>query len=209
MSEILIGRASECAFSPETLNRMYRFRYEVFKERLGWEVEARDGEERDHFDELDPVYIMSRDVDGQIVACWRALPTTGPYMLTDTFPQLLAGEDAPHRPDVWELSRFAVQPPRGHDQKAQATSSALTLQMLRAGYLFGADNGISDYVTVASVAMERLLRQIGLPMTRFGDGKARRLGRVLSVAVHIPIGEALRAALFDSKEVDEAVRRVA
>lgn len=209
MSEILIGRASDCAFSPQTLSRMFRFRYEVFKERLGWDVEARDGEERDHFDDLDPVYIMSRDAGGEIVACWRALPTTGPYMLTDTFPELLAGEAAPRREDVWELSRFAVQPPRGHDQKAQATSSALTLQMLRAGYLFGADNGISDYVTVASVAMERLLRQIGLPMTRFGDGKARRLGRVLSVAVHIPIDESLRAALFDNKAVDEAVRRVA
>lgn len=209
MTEILIGRASDSGLGPETLSRMYRFRYEVFKEKLGWEVEANDGEERDHFDDLDPVYIMSREADGRIAACWRALPTTGPYMLTDTFPELLAGESAPHRADVWELSRFAVQPPRGHDQKAQATSSALTLQMLRAGYLFGVDNGISDYVTVASVAMERLLRQIGLPMTRFGDGKARRLGRVLSVAVHIPIGESLRAALFDNKDVEEAVRRVA
>lgn len=209
MNEILIGRASECAFSPETLGRMFRFRYEVFKERLGWEVQGRDGEERDHFDDLDPVYIMARAADGRIAACWRALPSTGPYMLTDTFPELTAGEAAPRRADVWELSRFAVQPPSGHDQKAQATSSALTLQMLRAGYLFGVDNGISEYVTVASVAMERLLRQIGLPMTRFGDRKARRVGRVLSVAVHIPIGEELRAALFDSKRAVEAARQVA
>jgi acyl homoserine lactone synthase len=130
-------------------------------------------------------------------------------MLTDTFPQLMAGEPAPRRSDVWELSRFAVQPPRDHDQHAQATSSALTLQMLRAGYLFGVDNGISEYVTVASVAMERLLRHIGLPMQRFGDGKPRRLGRVSSVAVHIPIGEELRAALFDSKAAIEAARQVA
>lgn len=209
MSEILIGKVSECAFSPETLNRMFRFRYEVFKERLGWEVEGRDGQERDKFDDLDPVYIMARSTAGKIVACWRALPSTGPYMLTDTFPELMAGEAAPRRPDIWELSRFAVQPPRGHDQRAQATSSALTLEMLRAGYLFGVDNGISEYVTVASVAMERLLRHIGLPMQRFGDRRARRLGRVSSVAVHIPIGEALRAALFDSKVAIEATRRVA
>lgn len=209
MAEILIGRASECAFSPGTLRRMYRFRYEVFRERLGWEVEGRDGEERDEFDELDPVYIMARESDGTIGACWRALPTTGPYMLTDTFPELMAGESPPRQADVWELSRFAVQPPGGHDQRAQATSSALTLQMLRAGYLFGVDKDIREFVTVASVAMERLLRQIGLPMTRFGDRKARRVGRVLSVAVHIPIGEALRAALFDNKAADAAARRVA
>jgi len=209
MSDILIGRVSECTFSPETLSRMFRFRYEIFRERLGWEVVGVDGEERDAFDDLDPVYIVARTSSGDIVACWRALPTTGPYMLTDTFPVLTAGEKPPRSDDVWELSRFAVQPPKDSDQRVQATSSALTLQMLRAGYLFGVENGIREYVTVASVAMERLLKHIGLPMTRFGDGKARRLGRVSSVAVHIPIGEDLRAALFDSKLAVEAAKQVA
>ena len=50
--------------------------------------------------------------EDEVLGCWRLLPTTGPNMLKDTFPQLLHGHPAPHQTDVWELSRFAVTVPK-------------------------------------------------------------------------------------------------
>ncbi len=43
-----------------------------------------------------------------MLGSWRLLPTTGPYMLRDVFPQLLHGVAAPAAADTWEISRFAV-----------------------------------------------------------------------------------------------------
>ena len=48
----------------------------------------------------------------EIIGGWRLRPTTLPYMMKDVFPQLLGGTPAPVRPDIWEISRFAVDEER-------------------------------------------------------------------------------------------------
>lgn len=203
-NEILVGRPSDCVFSPQTLDRLYRFRYSVFAERLGWDVQAQNGQERDNFDRLNPYYVVSRNRRGGVDGCWRILPTTGPYMLRDTFPELLDGMPAPRAPDVWELSRFAV---RASDPNArvQASFSALTFQLMQAVCDFAQERSVCEYVTVTSVAMERLMRQAGLPLERMGDGKAKRMGRVLTVACRIPVNQELFDAVYGA--TDEARKR--
>lgn len=186
MNNIVMGRSSEGVFSSATLNKLFRFRHEVFFQRLGWEVQTQADMERDHYDDLDPVYIVARSPRGEVDGCWRILPTTGPYMLRDTFPELLRGEAAPSQEDVWELSRFAVRPDDPAD-RAQADFSARTMELIRIAYVFAHRNGVREYVTVMSAAMERLLQRIGIPTVRLGDGKAVRIGRVLSVACRISL----------------------
>src|SRR5687768_18329785 len=66
---------------------MYRLRHEVFHDRLGWEVTTDNGMEHDEFDHADPVYVLAKGDEGEVLGCWRLLPTTGPNMLKDTFPQ--------------------------------------------------------------------------------------------------------------------------
>jgi len=190
MQEIHLGRASDGAFPPALLDDLYRFRHQVFRERLGWEVASRRGRERDGFDDLDPVHIAVRD-RGRVIGCWRLLPTTGPYMLRDTFPQLLRGEPPPAASDVWELSRFAVEAPDG----AQANCSAATFEMIRACHAFAVRNGIREFVTVTSVAVERMMRSAGIVLERFGDRRAERVGRVLTVACRVPVDDALARQL--------------
>ncbi len=119
--------------------------------------------ERDFYDELDPTYMVAYEQDSEVAGCWRLLPTTGPYMLKDTFPQLLRGESAPQDPAVWELSRFAVQP-RDESSKAQASLNGVTFSMLRAAYDFAVHHRIRSYVTVTSVALERLMVRAGIPI---------------------------------------------
>ncbi len=46
---------------PRDMDAMFRNRAEIFGKRLGWEVEVRDGYERDRFDDLNPLYLVSVD----------------------------------------------------------------------------------------------------------------------------------------------------
>ena len=192
MGEILVARKSEKSLDQNAVIGMYKLRHEVFHDRLGWEVSSDNGMEHDVFDEVDPVYVLVRGDRQQIIGCWRLLPTTGPYMLKDVFPQLLHGQPAPERPDVWELSRFAVA-----ESESAPTSFGLSetpLRMIRAAVQFAQLNGISRYVSVTSVAIERMFRKLGVSVTRLGE--PIRIGRVLTVACTLEIDAPTEFALF-------------
>jgi acyl homoserine lactone synthase len=195
MSNILLARADDPALDSSTLEGIYRLRHHVFRERLGWEVESREGLEIDRFDAMKPVYALSRGAGRDVDGCWRLLPTTGPYMLKDVFPQLLRGEQPPEAANVWELSRFAVLT-RAQGELAQGHIGPVVFGMMRRVFDFAVNSGIDRYVTVTSVAIERLFRHAGVPMRRFGDGQAQRIGKVLSVACWIDIDEATYRAVY-------------
>jgi len=192
MSSVILARSENPA-----IHDVYRFRHQVFHDRLGWEVGSDQGLEHDRFDKLNPVHMFSRNRHRQVEACWRLLPTTGPYMLRDIFPQLLREESAPSDPHIWEISRFAVVPAAGRTPgRDQANICDLTFDLLRAGVDFADRNGIRQYVFVTSVAVERLLKSTGLSIYRFGDGRSQKVGKVLSVACWIDINDATRQAVY-------------
>src|SRR6266542_4457256 len=88
----------------DDLAEMHRLRYRIFKERLGWDVQASGDMEVDEFDACQPVYLLQRNDDGRVQGCVRLLPTTGPTMLRDTFPALLDGQAAPASQVIWEAA---------------------------------------------------------------------------------------------------------
>ncbi|MCO6440996.1 MAG: hypothetical protein J5I81_07920 [Nitrococcus mobilis] len=193
MQGIFVGRASERIFSHESLRQLYRFRHQIFKERLGWQIPTRGALEWDIYDEFDPVY-GAYYRQGAIIGAFRLLPTTGPYMLRGVFAELLRGEAPPCAVDVWELSRFAVKP-ACCDSRVQLTCSEDMFEVLRACYDFSCSNGIRELVMVISVAVERMLRGVRIPLERLGDGRPTRLGKVLSVACRVAITAELHEVL--------------
>ncbi len=61
------------------MDEMFRLRARVFHDRLGWDVQVKDGRERDRYDEESPVYIIYADEKGrEVKGSMRLLPTTGP-----------------------------------------------------------------------------------------------------------------------------------
>ena len=187
--------------SPYILESMYRLRKQVFEDRLGWDVRTENGLEIDYFDALNPIYLMHTDSNMEVDGCCRILPTQGPYMLRDIFPQLLRGEALPDDPNILEISRFAVST-QNSQQRNSSSVNAVTMDILRQIYDYATANNIDRYVAVTSAAMERVLRIAGIPTRRFGDGKLTRIGKVMSVCVWVDINEQYKQAVYKQFELE-------
>lgn len=183
----------------ESRRQMHMLRTEVFAKRLGWDVHVTpDGLEIDEFDALPSAhYIIAKGPEGSVDACWRLLPTLGPNMLRDVFPQLLHGLPVPAAADVWELSRFALATDRlAGDESAgnhQIGFGELSVALMAESTRFAQANGIARYVTVTTAAIERMLKKQGVNVHRIGPPV--RIGAVLTVACFIEIDEITLRAL--------------
>ncbi len=193
MEQIVLAQHRDGSLNHQTTTAMYRLRHDVFHDRLGWDVVSDNGLEHDEFDELDPVYVLAKR-DLEVRGCSRLLPTTGPYMLKDVFPQLLHGKTAPQRHDVWELSRFAAAVSKS--ENVGFGFGDIPVQMMQILYRFAQKNGIKRYVTVTTVAVERLIQKLGINVIRLGA--PIKIGRVLTVACTLEIDEITEFALFDA-----------
>jgi acyl homoserine lactone synthase len=170
--------------SSHDLDGMHRLRYEVFSQKLGWEVNVKNGMERDEFDDVPEVaYMVAKSGLGTIDACWRLLPSLGPNMLRDIFPELMHGKPAPAGQDCWELSRFAVATDRAGTSNATIgpVSKGLMLEAIR----FAHANGIVGYATVTTPVMERMLKHAGIHINRLGS--PLRIGVTAAVACMIEV----------------------
>lgn len=175
-------------FKSRDLWEMHKLRAKVFKDRLGWEVPVLSGMEIDGYDALDPYYMMIREPGaGNLRGCWRLLPTEGPYMLKDSFAELLHGEEAPHDERIWELSRFAIET----DPNSRFGFSEITMESFGEMIYYGRRNGIERFVTVTTTAFERLLRRAGVVTTRLGEPV--QIGIEKAVALYVEVEDTYHA----------------
>lgn len=191
MITVVSGTLHEGQFVRQFAGQMFELRYKVFHKRLGWKVFVNHGHEIDEFDDNESVYLLTTE-GSAVVGGWRLRPTVRPYMLKNVFPELLYGREAPEDRTIWEISRFAVhgvQSPRPNYGFGRA-SRALLLETVR----FAAHRGVSQYLMVVSVAVERLLRSFGLRLHRFGP--PMRVGHVMSVAVWLDVDLHTRSLLL-------------
>jgi acyl homoserine lactone synthase len=173
--------AARREFKSKDLWEMHTLRAKVFSGRLGWEVPVMSGMEIDGYDALDPAYMVMREPTGALLGCWRLLPTEGPYMLKDSFAQLLEGRAAPSNARIWELSRFALET----DKENRYGFSDMTMQCFEAVVRYGIENDLTHYVTVTTTAMERLTRRAGVVTSRLGE--PQRIGIENAVAFYVDI----------------------
>ncbi len=157
------------ALSDKLMNQLASYRYKVFIETLGWELETKNAQELDQFDRDDTVYVVSQDDQGRVNGCARLLPTSRPYLLGDVFPQLMNGLALPACDDVWELSRFAAVDFNNQTMSALAQfSSPIAVQLLRESIACAAAHGAKRLITVSPIGIERLLRRAGFHAHRAG-----------------------------------------
>jgi acyl homoserine lactone synthase len=185
MQVIEISRAAYGA-NFTLLMGMHRLRRKVFKDRLDWSVSTTGDLEIDQYDTVDASYLVIVD-NGDVLGCVRLLPTTGPNMLADTFPELLDGTTAPRSDKIAESSRFCVDTELS-DPTNDGGLRRATLMLLAAMREWGEARGLASIATVTDLRMERILRRANWPLTRLGS--PRRIGSTLAVAGLLPIQEA-------------------
>jgi len=170
----------------------FRLRHAAFNLNLNWDVKSYEGHEVDGYDIMNPWYVILEDGNREVVGTWRALPTTSGYMLRDVFPQLARGEDIPSDEDTWEISRFAVDECTRELHRSGGCVSEPARALVDSFYRFAALKNVKRYVAVTSTAGARMLSRLGLPVRRMGDGRAMKVGSVMSTAVVIDMREANR-----------------
>ena len=162
---------------------MHRLRRKVFKDRLDWSVSTMGDLEMDRFDTLDATYLVVAD-RGMVLGCVRLLPTIGPNMLADTFPELLEGGAAPRSDAIAESSRFCVDTELT-DAMTDGGLRRATFMLFAAMLEWGEARGLASIATVTDLRMERILRRAGWTLERLGA--PRRIGSTVAVAGLLPI----------------------
>lgn len=136
---------------PRLAGGMFCDRADQFKARLGWEVFVdAQGQERDSYDAMNPLYVIWENADGTHGGSMRFLPTTGPVMVNDHFAHLLSGPVT--SPLIWECTRFCLS--RG------AGAHVAAALMLGGGEVMQGF-GIRHFVGVFDARMVRIYRMIG------------------------------------------------
>jgi N-acyl-L-homoserine lactone synthetase len=144
---------SDLANFPKLRDTMFKDRAEQFKNRLGWAVSVNEnGEERDEYDDLNPLYIIWEREDGTHGGSMRFLPTVGRTMVNDHFSHLTDGVKI-ESPFIWECTRFCLAP-----NAERKVSAAL---VLGAGELM-ANFHLSHFIGVFDPRMERIYRLYGV-----------------------------------------------
>jgi N-acyl-L-homoserine lactone synthetase len=150
---------------PDLFDQMFRLRARAFAERRKWRVSVSGGREIDRFDELDPLYLMSLSAQGDLLASLRILPTTGPHMLADVFPETM-GELPPIRhPLIWESSRFCVDT-KAANAHAPNGVNKVTGELLVGLFETALRAAVINIVSVYDLYLERILQRSGCTFER-------------------------------------------
>ena len=193
---------SYASFFPKEIDAMFRNRAETFSDRLGWEVVVKDGRERDAFDDANPLYLVSVDPDTE--EYWgslRLLPTTGPNMLRDIFPQLLDGgyiESA----TIWESSRICAAAAHGQPERSKSVNYVLSELILGIGEVAVAA-GLTQVVSVFDARIFRVLKAAGCNPQIIGT--PQRIGGVMSYAGLFDTGEGPLRAFRAASGIERSV----
>ena len=169
------------------LEQMYRIRAKVFADRLKWDVRVTHGLERDEFDDVNPLYLLSVDDRGRVRGTLRLLPTTGPNMLRDVFHGLLDQGQSVESPIIWEASRFAVDPD-ATTRDANTMLNPITCELLCGMIEVGLMAGLDFITAVVDARMKRILHLAGYPLDIIGT--PQRLGVAKAYAGLLEVSEA-------------------
>ncbi|WP_087002081.1 acyl-homoserine-lactone synthase TraI [Rhizobium sullae] len=181
--QIMAFRVTACGKFADLIDSMHRLRTRVFRDRLNWDVEVRNGLEADEYDQLDPTYILAVSSAGKVAGCARLLPATGPTMLANTFPQLLSSRSLKVHARMVESSRFCVDTSIAQNHAGGFLHR--TTRMMFAGIIeWSIASGFHEIVTATDLRFERILKRAGWPMQRLGAPCP--IGNTMAVAGTLP-----------------------
>lgn len=123
----------------DALEDMFHLRHRIFVERMGWEdLRKEDRLEKDQFDTDDAIYLLLTEDDGSVIGTHRMLPTTGPHLMSDIFPQSCSVKGVQRGEKIIELTRTCVDEEKLDRKATEVARKRIMVGLfefcLRAGY---------------------------------------------------------------------------
>lgn len=159
------------------LDQMFTLRADVFARQLGWNVTVVDGQERDVYDDLSPLYLLSLTERGAVRGAVRFLPTTGPNMLSDVFCAYFDDEVEIRSPTIWEATRFCVDQHLCGERLPNGLN-LVTMELLTGMCEVGIMAGLTQVTAVFDPFMGRIYRAAGLKTHVVGRTRREETGRL-------------------------------
>ncbi len=140
----IITSANRAAHEP-LMRSMFEDRRRVFVDRMKWDIAVTaDGLEIDQFDHDEAIYLVAQDGAGKHLGSVRLLPSTGPHILKDVFPELCDGGEVPTGPAIWEMTRLVYSP----DIRDMAVLNRVRMRLRMAMIEFAMGFGIDYYTAI-------------------------------------------------------------
>ncbi|UXN76125.1 N-acyl-L-homoserine lactone (AHL) synthase (plasmid) [Devosia sp. A8/3-2] len=160
----------------DVMLQMFQARKRVFFDALHWDVSVRGECERDHYDDMDPVYLVWCDQRrSRHYGSMRLMPTTGPTLLYDVFRCTFPDTANLVAPGIWEGTRMCL------DEQALAADypqvppgrafSLLSVALCE----FALDHGVHTLVSNYEPHVKRLYHRAGARVHELG--RAEGFGR--------------------------------
>lgn len=166
----LVTSENRHLFEPQ-LVEMWRQRHKTFVEGLGWDLPAKNGLEIDQFDTDQTVYLIATDDGENVTGSMRLLPTTGPHLMSDLFPEL-CDRGVTRDEAIWESSRTNIR----SDGRGTSTPTRAMGEIMCGMMEFALLYGISQVIFTANMAiLASVLKAgwnvepLGLPRDLDGD----------------------------------------
>lgn len=168
----LIDRSNRTRY-PYLLDRLFRFRHDIFVNERGWTEFDRAGlYETDQYDTDEAAYLIAVDDFEEVVGCCRLTPSLSPSLTYDHFSFLIEGA-VPRRPDVLDLTRFAI---------AKNSRGSRTYPELLAGVQeYCLEQGAIGATSIIRTFRMPLLQAAGMSVTPLGLPKMHEEENLLAV----------------------------
>lgn len=187
---------------PREIAQMHEIRKRTFYDRLHWQVKTLRSWEIDEFDALNPLYLLSLGDDDAVRGSLRLLPTTGPNMLADVFPELLPNGLHIESATIWESSRFSVDQEAASERSENLlnrTTGELLIGIVEVGMLAG----LTEVVSVYDAMFARILKRANCAAELIG--KPARIGDIMGYAALFEISDRMLQNLRKAAGITESV----
>ncbi|MEC3910576.1 acyl-homoserine-lactone synthase [Sphingobium sp. CR2-8] len=185
--------------SDAVLRSMFAARKSVFVDLLKWDVPVlADSYEIDQYDDAHATYLILADPDGTHLGSARLLPTTGPHILGDFYPDLCE-QAPPQAPDIQEITRFCLDRRLRAAERRQVRDTLVTALVDHA-----LAHGIIAYSAIAEMGWLQQILAFGWHCTPLGP--PRRIDGTMLGALRIDIASDTKALLAERGIVASPLR---
>lgn len=181
MSYIVAGRLDD--LPSDIRHHLGVFRHRVFVQRLHWEIPGVSHDATSEWDEFDvdaTVHLVALSADDEVCGCARLMPTTGPYLLRDVFPELARPDSLPSSHSIWEMSRFA-----GSGLPDHRTGSMPGMSLFPYSMALALSLGATRVIGAVSRSVARLYRRFGLDLLDIGVDTAPGCANLVACSIDL------------------------